>query len=135
MSVENFNACHGKLQHVDKDWRTVYGGSYGRMLETFGLCATLVFLFLCLVPSRNPIGWSIHGSCQCVPPRGVSHDSCSRRRRWNTHDAPRGLNTAGAQRGQKLGGAEFFNEACLLERTVKNIVDVRRAQMEKLLTW
>ena len=66
---------------------------------------------------------------------GVSHDSCSRRRRWNTHDAPRGLNTAGAQRGQKLGGAEFFNEACPLERTVKNILDVRRAQMEKLLTW
>ena len=45
------------------------------------------------------------------------------------------MNTAGAQRGQKLGGAEFFNEPCLLERTVKNIVDVRRAQMEKLLTW
>ena len=48
-----------------------------------------------------------------------------------TTDAPRGLNTAGAQRGQKLGGAEFFNETCLLERTVKNIVDVRRPQVEE----
>ena len=57
MSVENLNACHGKSRHVDKDWRTVYGGSYGRMLETFGLCASLVFLFLCLFPSRTPDGW------------------------------------------------------------------------------
>ena len=135
MNVDNFNACHGKLRHVDKDWRTVYGGLMVGCWRRLACVQPSCFCFCVSSQAEPQSGGSIHGSCQCVPPRGVSHDSCSRRRRWNTHDAPSGLNAAGAQRRQKLGGAEFFNEACTLERTVKNIVDVRRAQMEKLLTW
>ena len=90
--VDNCNACHGKLRHVDKDWRTVYGGLMVGCWRRLACVQLSCFCFCVSSQAELLSGGSIHGSCQCVPTRGVSHHSCSRRRQWNTHDA-RGLNT------------------------------------------